>query len=439
MADRFNATHQTPGAIARQLLPQGDASQLDEAANAIAAANGVSTITPLNGAITIPDRFQGQVGSDPTVRDGARRLSQPAAPTHPALALAQAQAKLLELDMGVSHPERTPVGAPVHKEIAGVPTKITTERFEGVKTWLDESALLTTRMDFGKLTRAQFDTLHARYGGLSQVPYQPDREYELIDFLPPFLQATVNVDVEIPEMQVLRGSEDIGFGATLGEEKKVGATVNCHGLAYPATRAYQGQQDQVDFLYGEMVHMDEMTDDRSLFTKVAEFSADQLDQLAAFDLQPGDMIQLHEVSDWARITMLLHSATHVGDGLFFEKPNTEGAEVDQPELYISQEETPIRLATLENMIKPVSAAVDGQFRIEVLRASAPLPPAEEAFQSSMEDEIRRLATSQGKSLQTELVAELEQNMGGGIRAEYASALITKKLDIAESGRGQLGA
>lgn len=45
---------------------------------------------------------------------------------------------------------------------------------------------------FGKLTSDQFDSLKAYFGGFSQVTYSPEREYDLLDFLPPAIQAVAN-------------------------------------------------------------------------------------------------------------------------------------------------------------------------------------------------------------------------------------------------------
>lgn len=42
---------------------------------------------------------------------------------------------------------------------------------------------------FGKLTLQQFNFLKARYRNLSQVSYNSKRDYELVDFLPPVIQA----------------------------------------------------------------------------------------------------------------------------------------------------------------------------------------------------------------------------------------------------------
>jgi hypothetical protein len=130
---------------------------------------------------------------------------------------------------------------------------------------------------------------------------------------------------------------------------------------------------------------------------------------------------------------------YVGGGLFFEKPNTEGMQDADPEKYIDQEETPYRLATLDNMVKPISSAVEGKFRVEVLRPKVTLAPGREAFETGLEADYTKLAAKKGTTLGVDLVSEYEQGMGGNIRADYASAAVTVPLSIGGDGRGQVAA
>jgi hypothetical protein len=220
-------------------------------------------------------------------------------------------------------------------------------------------------------------------------------------------------------------------------------TMNCHASAYEAVRAYQGNESKLAVFYGEMISMDGIVADDKAFTKLATVektgaSPKELAELVAkLDLKPGDVVQFQEVSEWARMTMLLHSAVYVGGGLFFEKPNTEGPEKSDPAKYVHQDETPYRLATAENMITPVSNFVEGKIKIDVVRAKAPLTDPHEAFASSMEADVTKWAEKKGRALGVELVLELEQGSGGGIHAEHASALVRTDVKIGADGRGTL--
>ena len=57
---------------------------------------------------------------------------------------------------------------------------------------LDASRRYVVRIVFEPLTHDQYKLLMTHYGGQEFVPYEPDRIYQLIDFLPPKMQAYVN-------------------------------------------------------------------------------------------------------------------------------------------------------------------------------------------------------------------------------------------------------
>lgn len=438
----------TPGQglwhVAAAALPAGSsAAEVQATARAIAKANHLAADAGLavGQTLEIPDSLVRT--STPGAGTSVAALANKPAARHPALRLRTQPTKtkppLLQLAPRFSSPPRTAVGPVSLPAVAGVPLTGQLERFEGVKTWIDASAHVTTEATLGKLDALQFQAVHAALGGKSQVGFDPTRSYTLTDFLPPTLQALVNVDLEIPAPQDIKGAKNIGELMSKGQDKTIGLTSNCHGTAWEAMRAYQGAPASVGVYYGEMVTMDGLTHDEARFTKVAELSAAEVGQLATLDLKPGDLVQLHDTNEWVRMTMLLHSAVYVGGGLFFEKPNTEGAEVPVPEKYIEQEETPYRLATLDNMVKPVATAVEGKFRVEVLRPTAPLEPGHEAFATGLEADYAKLAKKKGTTLGLELVHEFEQGMGGNIRADYASAAVTVPVSIGPDGRGRLDA
>lgn len=423
--------------VAAQLGPGARPANVEQKLRAIADANGLPIDAQLvaGQALVVPDDFGRRAQGAAVVREGVARLSETQGARNPQVGLA-AKAKLLELAPKFSDPLRTPVGPVALPAIAGVPVRGTLERFEGVKTWLDEAALLTTTAELGRLNEAQFHAVHQALGGRSKVTWAPDRSYDLRDFLPAELQALVDRDLEIPAMKTIEG---VVIEDALDPEgpRHVGLTMNCHAAAWEAVRAYQGEDGQVDLYYGEMIRMDDLAHAEGAFQKVTELPAAQVAELLAADLKPGDLIQFFEVSEWSRMTMLVHSAVYVGGGLFFEKPNTEGVEKDNAETYDRQEETPFRLATLANMVKPLDVAFEGKFRVEVLRAQKALEPASVAFESSLEGAFRDFAEKQGKTLGNELVLELEQGSGGGIRAEHASALTTVGVQPGPDGRGRL--
>jgi hypothetical protein len=144
-------------------------------------------------------------------------------------------------------------------------------------------------------------------------------------------------------------------------------------------------------------------------------------------------VQLYERTDWVRMSTLLHSAVYVGGGLYFDKPNTEGHERPDPDRYIRQEETPFRLATLEEMASPVDRAVQGRFCARVFSPLRPLEDPAEAFAFSLDDELAAWARARGREVGAELVASYEQGMAGNIRAEWPSALVRAPLVLRDDG------
>lgn len=426
--------------VRRELGSQAGAEAVSAGVRALAKANRLKTdaVVPAGASLEVPESFERMRTVSPVVAEGITRLGGVANhPENPRLALAR-KAKLLDLKPVFSNPLREVVGPVALPPIAGVKVEGTIERFVGMKTWIGDGALQTVAGDLGKLTAAEFAAVHAEMGGRSHVKWEAKRRYDVRDFLPMELQALVDRDLDLPEAVKIKGVKVDNAGmATDDEYRTVALTMNCHATAWEAVRAYQGEDGEVDIYYGDMVQMDGLTHTEAGFEKLADIPAGQLDQLMALDLRPGDLVQFHDTNEFSRVTMLLHSAVYVGGGLFFEKPNTEGDEKSDPEKYQTQEETPFRLATAAMMAEPIAGAVEGRYRIEVFRAKAELEPASKAFESSLEDAFRSVAKEQGLELGNQLVTEFEPGMGGGIRAEHASALETVALTVGADGRGAI--
>lgn len=427
---------------AKKANPGATNAEIKSLSNLIAAANGLDTEAKLKDGqkLTIPDAVLdgrsaealARLSARPTARSGGvnARLTSNTKP-------------LVDIKAVFSDTTTKSKGEVKLLDVAGVPLKGELREFQGTKSYIGEAAQITTAATFGKLTQAQFDAVHKELGGRSNVKFDANRSYTLVDFLPPALQALVDKDLETPDLITLKGTQKIGMQGTpfdRDSDHQVGLTMNCHATAYEAVRAYQGANDKsVAVFYGEMIVMDGIAHDDKQFQVLHDVKADKAKDLLSLDLKPGDVVQFHQDNGFMRAsTNLLHSAVYVGGGVFFEKPNTEGPEKDDPAKYATQDETPFRLATLDNMIKPMSEAVDGQFRIEVLRAKAPLPDAHEAFGSSLQKEFEKAAEKKGRTLGVDLVTELEQGMGGNIRGEAISALVRVPLKTGDDGIAKLG-
>ena len=303
-------------------------------------------------------------------------------------------------------------------DIRGVDVEeATSERFLGARNdFLHPAALSTADLDFGRLDPAEFEALKAEFGGLSQVPFQPERDYEAADFLPPVLQALLNQDLEIPQAVVLPESADYAW-PPMGENLPIDLTANCHGTSWEAMRAFQGHNEVAKVYLGEASVLD------------GALQSDKFEKIGTEGksipegLKPGDVVAFDEESEWARMTMLLHTAVYVGGGLFFEKPNTES----------EGEDSPYRLATWEMLTAPVEQYVDGRFKAQAYRPRTALPSGEEMFRSEQLDDWEK---THGK-LDKPVLTVIEPSMGGGIRGMWSTALAAVPLMKKSNGRFQL--
>jgi hypothetical protein len=315
-------------------------------------------------------------------------------------------------------------------DVAGVPVQSAElTRFVGAENdYLHKDALTTVEMRFGKLDGGTFDRLKQAFGGLSEVPFDPQREYSVEDFLPPALQALVNQDLEPPGGVRLPGTSRLAADEMLRPldvDKEIDLTTNCHGTAYEAARAYQGATGDVALFFGEAQSMEGITLDRC--DRVADLAATEVVDIAKLDLKPGDIVQFHQGEDTSDdYATLLHTAVYVGGGLFFEKPNTE----------MKGEDSPYRLATGETMANPVNEFSDGDFHARVMRPKQGFEPATEAFRSMHQDTLEGWAARHDRELGVTLVDQVEMGLGGGFSGSYLSALIPVGLTTGDDGRAR---
>lgn len=315
----------------------------------------------------------------------------------------------------------------VPQMIAAVPVQAATERaFEGLTR---ARPLMTKTVDvqFGRLDRSQFDALSKAFGGHSKVRHDATREYTAVDFLPPFLQAVVNRDIDAGGPHVLKGTR--GLNAAIGNEGgadiEIGANPNCHGTAWEALRAYQGQLGQTaQLFYGDAVLMEGALEESATFEPLASAAAGERPAFLE-SLKPGDLVVLRKSG-----FSLLHSAVHVGGGLFFEKPHTES---DQ------SGESPYRLVAWEQLVAPVEDLSGAPPTAHAFRPRVPLPSGVEAFTAEgSAQQVAEWAQRKGRPLTKPLVREYELGIGGAFRGFHLNAVETIHLAFTPEGRGIVG-
>jgi hypothetical protein len=311
--------------------------------------------------------------------------------------------------------------------VAGVPVRhASVMRFKGaVNSVLHESALTTLHVPFGALSQQRFDQLWAAFGRRSQVTYSPSGRYELIDFLPPVIQAVINLDLELPAPATLVGSR--GWDQRDPEtELSVVLDANCHGTAWSFARACRSDARQMLVFYGDMLAMDNALSGPRFHT-LESLAMGQLNLLGVIPMQPGDVVGFYEVSEWPRVTMLLHTAVHVGAGLFVEKPNTE----------MAGEDSPYRLGTAEMIASPLLHAIGPSVRAVVFRPKGPMSPAAQVFETSYTEQLVALSRSGGRPIGMPIVAQREFGLGGGISSETMCAIATMPISFGDDGRARL--
>lgn len=121
------------------------------------------------------------------------------------------------------------------KPMGIVPTisKRSPERMKNLE-FSEDRYLLEIKL--GKLSADQFNKLKVRFGGLTKVPYQATRAYELADFLPPVVQAVLNHTYEVTYLDVTSRNEEISYILKGG----IYTTSNCFNTTIETLRSING-------------------------------------------------------------------------------------------------------------------------------------------------------------------------------------------------------
>lgn len=310
--------------------------------------------------------------------------------------------------------------------VAGVPVKSANElQYSGVKGD-NELMLRGADVQFGKLSPSQFDALKAEFGGRSQARYDANRSYSATDFLPPMLQGLIGKDLDTGAPVEIPGTEALAADLMSEGNLTIGSSPNCHGTAWEAARAFQGQTGaHVQFAYGDATTAQGVYLD---LVKVARTEPGQ--KLDLSKLKPGDIVSFGTADSTGAERDLLHSAVYAGGGLFFEKPDTESDDY---------RETPYRLVTLEQALAPIKHYVgDEPLVLTSLRPKGPLAsPAQTFAATDGPNELEALLQKRGETTGKPLVLELYLGMGGGVKGMSLNAVLTKRLEVDAQGRGVL--
>ncbi|MEZ5216418.1 MAG: LysM peptidoglycan-binding domain-containing protein [Ilumatobacteraceae bacterium] len=335
---------------------------------------------------------------------------------------------LVHLPVSWRRPNVEPVGSVPLDAIANVPVRrARIDRFVDIAVEsLHPDALTTLSISFGPLSRARFDHLHTSFGGTSLVEYRRGRSYGVVDFMPPYVQALVNLDLEVPRAQRLAGTRG-WIPSSQDRALEVSFDPNSHGLAYETVRQTQLPDTTARLFHGDRLAMERVVHESGRFKRISSATR-WMSRIPRLALKPGDLVQFYEQTKWSRSTRLVHSAVHVGGGLFFEKPTTE----------IVGEPAPFRLGTFSMIAAPITYAADRVARVEVHRATSPLPLATEAFRSGHADRLAE-SSKPARGGRSGIRSCPSPSSPGRVRGghEQLSALVELPIVLDDGGRAAL--
>lgn len=155
---------------------------------------------------------------------------------------------------------------------------------------------------FGSLTAEQFNSLRKAYGGLSKVPYTKGRSYDLIDFLPPVMQALI----DLGEPQPHEVSPD-WLKQLPTRVDSIFVDQNCWGTSYAVSRHIQNPNlGQYSVFVNSQAQLFKMLKDR-------------VRTRAETAIRFGDWLFISNIFPDSDSKFLGHTALVIDKNLFFEK------------------------------------------------------------------------------------------------------------------------
>lgn len=225
--------------------------------------------------------------------------------------------------------------------------------------YADKAAAFSTRITFGPMTAAQFESLRNSFGGLSAVQYDPARKsWDLADFLPPLLQALDGRRFAHRAMDYNELPADNPLRPVLEANRiqpYLMMQTNCHATAYEAARsivAGEALPRFTVFILGSISAMD-VYGLGGGYPEKPDFSIVPVEKAAERNAgrRLGDIVVLAP-----EYGAPLHSAVWLDDDLYFEKTD-------------SLDGSPYRLITYADMmsVRGLALAMGNEFRPGGLR------------------------------------------------------------------------
>jgi hypothetical protein len=281
---------------------------------------------------------------------------------------------------------------------------------------VEDTRKYVVRIVFNELTEEQYKLLMNHYGGQGFVPYDSNRKFELIDFLPPKLQAYINRWMITTEQVDARIPQEWQSPYHPNEPVKTGVTMNCWTTAFEMLREWgkpwNASQGKIGY-FGP-------ADAEKLFTRNTSVIAKQETLprtewgVASIEGRnrgrlPGDLLHIKTKYSYFGPA---HVALWIDEDLYFEKTN-------------SYSDDPIRLAFYSDVIKPYLEQddVDRPMVMEYIR----FKPNSFATQESLAGQDpfdREGLTPLPEEVKKNVVFTLDLGMGGNLKEFSANRILT---------------
>ncbi|MBS1970220.1 MAG: hypothetical protein JSU04_07920 [Bdellovibrionales bacterium] len=299
--------------------------------------------------------------------------------------------------------------------------KVTTPQLQKLSYNEDKYAL---QINIGHVTAEQFAKLKSLYGNFSQVPYDSNKAYDLVDFLPPAIQATVNKtftpkNYDTSALVSMDFTDDEMTGELWGLQKGgVSFITNCWGTTIEVLKSLHSRPANEANTY--ILSWPGRWDTGELFMDT-KYNSTARENALRF----GDALTV-----WSKETGALsiqHTALILGKNLVFEKTDTS-------------EDDPYRLSLRADVLAKFAKLFEGKEIIRYRRfgpEKQPIPmsnPGSGFFSPELTAKI--LKAIPGLPLDS-MEAGCEDRLGGGCDLTYSEMRILKIEIDAKTGRGRL--
>lgn len=281
---------------------------------------------------------------------------------------------------------------------------------------VEESRRYVVRVVFHGLTEPQYKLLMDHYGGQGFVAYDPNRCFELTDFLPPKMQAYVDhwlVSTWGPDARIPAGWQSPYLS---GSPMSSGVTMNCWTTAFEMLREWGKPWASTQ---GKIAYFGPQEAEKLLTNNTEAIAARQPLARAAWDVskvaerntgrQPGDL--LHIKTQFSYIGPA-HVALWIDDDLYFEKTN-------------SASNDPIRLAFYSDVIKPYleQDSTDRPMTMEFLRIKPGSLAAQETL-AGKDPFWRKGLPPLPADVKSNTIFTLDLGIGGSLKEFSANRILT---------------